>query len=566
MVSRRPGVNQPEYLAGRVRVELNLPEANHRLRVKQYGGPMSFTLMESSSLPAEQSRRAKIVATLGPSCSTEAVFRELLRAGLDVARLNFSHGTHPEKLKLIEMVRKVSSEEGKPICILGDLQGPKIRTGRLKNRIPVQLKTGQRLTITPRDIAGTATLIATTFPTLAENLEPGARILLSDGLIELYVVAVNGLDTECEVVNGGLLGEHKGINLPGIPVRVPSLTAKDEEDLEFAIRSGVDAIAVSFVRTAEDIRLVRHRVAAMGAETWIIAKLEKPQAIQHLESILEAADGVMVARGDLGVEMPPEKVPAIQKHVIRRAGDYRKPVITATQMLESMIENPRPTRAEASDVANAIYDGTDAVMLSAETAAGKYPVEAVKMMAKIVLETESQEPLLRATDRGQSGHVRLSVAETICESMAHAAEDLDISAIAVFTETGTTARQLSKYRPKSPIFGLSSVERVIHRMTLLWGVHPLLCNKLATAEQMVETAERLLEEGGYVQPRQILGIVAGTRTKSGSTNFLRLHVLGDTLSEPASVREEVLARPRGKRLAKSKRPAQALPRRVRSGR
>ena len=308
-------------------------------------------------------------------------------------------------------------------------------------------------------------------------------------------MAVHGLDTECEVVNGGMLGEHKGINLPGIPVRVPSLTAKDEEDLQFAIRSGVDAIAVSFVRTAEDIRLVRHRVAALGAETWIIAKLEKPQAIQHLESILEAADGVMVARGDLGVEMPPEKVPAIQKHVIRRAGDYRKPVITATQMLESMIENPRPTRAEASDVANAIYDGTDAVMLSAETAAGKYPVEAVKMMAKIVLETESQEPLERGNERGH-GRVRLSVAETICESMAHAAEDLDISAIAVFTETGTTARQLSKYRPKSPIFGLSSVERVIHRMTLLWGVHPILCNKLATAEQMVETAERLLEKGG----------------------------------------------------------------------
>jgi len=520
---------------------------------------MSFTLMESSNLPAEQSRRAKIVATLGPSCNTETVFRELVRAGLDVARLNFSHGTHPEKLKLIEMVRKVSREEGKPICILGDLQGPKIRTGRLKNRIPVQLKSGQKLTITPRDIAGTATLIATTFPTLAENLEPGARILLSDGLIELYVTAVHGQDTECEVINGGMLGEHKGINLPGIPVRVPSLTAKDEEDLEFAIRSGVDAIAVSFVRTAEDIRLVRHRVAAMGAETWIIAKLEKPQAIQHLESILEAADGVMVARGDLGVEMPPEKVPAIQKHVIRRAGDYRKPVITATQMLESMIENPRPTRAEASDVANAIYDGTDAVMLSAETAAGKYPVEAVKMMAKIVLETESQEPLLRAADRTQSGHVRLSVAETICESMAHAAEDLDISAIAVFTETGTTARQLSKYRPKSPIFGLSSVERVINRMTLLWGVHPLLCNKLATAEQMVETAERLLEEGGHVQPRQILGIVAGTRTKSGSTNFLRLHVLGDTLSEPASSREEKLAHPRSKRLTKSKRPSQALP-------
>jgi pyruvate kinase len=524
---------------------------------------MSSTPIETNlTTTAEPRRRAKIVATLGPSCNNEIVFRELVRAGVDVARLNFSHGTHAEKLKLIEMVRKVSAEENKPLCILGDLQGPKIRTGRLKNRIPVQLKAGQRLTITPRDVAGTSTLIGTTFPTLAENLEPGARILLSDGLIELFVVAVHGLDTECEVVNGGMLGEHKGINLPGIPVRVPSMTAKDEEDLVFAVKNGVDAIAVSFVRTAEDIRLVRHRVASLGAETWIIAKLEKPQAIQHLESILEAADGVMVARGDLGVEMPPEKVPAIQKHVIRRAGDYRKPVITATQMLESMIENPRPTRAEASDVANAIYDGTDAVMLSAETAAGKYPVEAVKMMAKIVLETEAQEPEARSSERSQSRHVRLSVAETICESMAHAAEDLDISAIAVFTETGTTARQLSKYRPKSPIFGLSSVERVIRRMNLLWGVCPMLCNKLHTTEQMVETAERLLEQGGHVQPRQILGIVAGTRTKSGSTNFLRLHVLGDSLSEATTTRTGALAHPRSKRRTKDDPPTKPLPRRA----
>src|SRR5580698_10851153 len=332
---------------------------------------MSLKLADPSSLARpDQRRRAKIVATLGPSCNQEPVFRELVRAGLDVARLNFSHGTHPEKLKLIEMVRKVSTEEGKPICILGDLQGPKIRTGRLKNRIPVQLKAGQRLTITPRDIAGTNTLIATTFPTLAENLEPGARILLSDGLIELHVLAIHGQDVECEVINGGMLGEHKGINLPGIPVRVPSLTEKDEADLEFAIKSGVDAIAVSFVRTADDVKLVKQRFAALGADTWVVAKLEKPQAIDNLESILEVTDGVMVARGDLGVEMPPEKVPAIQKHVIRRASEYRKPVITATQMLESMIENPRPTRAEASDVANAIYDGTDAVMLSAESAAG----------------------------------------------------------------------------------------------------------------------------------------------------------------------------------------------------
>jgi pyruvate kinase len=505
---------------------------------------MNFS-MPGPGLTGDSPRRAKIVATLGPATAQEGTFRELLRAGLDVARLNFSHGTHPEKLKLIEMVRKVSREEGKSVCILGDLQGPKIRTGRLKNRIPVPLKAGQRLTITPRDIPGTAAVVATTFPTLAENLEPGARILLSDGLIELRVIDVPGEDVECEVINGGMLGEHKGINLPGIPVRVPSLTEKDEEDLEFGMKHEVDAIAVSFVRTAEDVRHVKFRVAALGLETWVIAKLEKPQAIENLEAILENADGIMVARGDLGVEMPPEKVPAIQKHVIRCAAEYRKPVITATQMLESMIENPRPTRAEASDVANAIYDGTDAVMLSAETAAGKYPVEAVKMMAKIVSETESH---LRETNAWDSrpSRVRLSIAETICESAAHAAEDLDVSAIAVFTETGTTARQLSKYRPRPPIFALSSVDAVIHRMALLWGVHPIKCPKLGTTEQMVEYAETALEQGGFAKPKEILGIVAGTQTRTGSTNFLRLHVLGDRMAEAPRARKEQAYRTAGR--------------------
>ncbi len=480
----------------------------------------------SPTTSANGQRRAKIVATIGPSSNTEPVFRDLIRAGLDVARLNFSHGTNPEKIKLIQMIRKVAAEEGKPICILGDLQGPKIRTGRLRNRIPVSLKTGQHLTITPRDVAGTAAVIGTTFSTLAENLEEGSRILLSDGLIELRVTRIRGADVECDIINGGMLGEHKGINLPGIAVRVPSLTEKDEADLEFAVKNGVDMVAVSFVRTAEDVRLVKHRVAALGAETWIIAKLEKPQAIEHLEAILEVADGVMVARGDLGVEMPPEKVPAIQKRVIRRAAELRKPVITATQMLESMVENPRPTRAEASDVANAIYDGTDAVMLSAESAAGKYPVHAVSMMAKIVIETEMQ---MRTESQHYRYHVEggLSIPETICESMAHAAEDLDLAAIAVFTETGTTARLLSKYHPAPPIFALSSVDTVIRRMMLLWGVHPVQCPKLQHTDQMVDTAERLLIEQGHVRAKQILGIVAGTRTKSGSTNFMRLHMVGD---------------------------------------
>jgi pyruvate kinase len=485
---------------------------------------MPFVDTNSNANPVQ--RRAKIVATLGPASNTEPVFRDLVRAGIDVVRLNFSHGTHDEKLALIQMIRKVSREERKPLCILGDLQGPKIRTSKLKDHQAVLLKAGQRLTITPRDVPGTASLVGTTFKTLAENVEQGSHILLSDGLIELRVHEVIGADVVCEVINGGMLGENKGINLPGIPVRVPSLTDKDSQDLEFALKNGVDAIAVSFVRTAEDVRLVRNRVSAYGSETWIIAKLEKPQAIEHLDSILQAADGIMVARGDLGVEVPPEKVPAIQKHIIRRASEYFKPVITATQMLESMIENPRPTRAEVSDVANAVYDGTDAVMLSGESAVGKYPIEAVAMMGRIVSEAERHiredhlnEPLLRTT--------HLSIAETICEATAHAADDLDLRGIALFTESGATARQLSKYHPSAPIFALSPVDITINRLNLLWGTTPIRCPKVNSTEALVDVAESLLEQHGYVRNREVIAIVAGTRTKSGSTNFLRLHVLGE---------------------------------------
>ena len=472
-------------------------------------------------------RRAKIVATLGPSCSTVPLFRQLVQAGLDVARLNFSHGSHEQKAELIRMVRQVALEERKPICILADLQGPKIRTGVLRNHMPVLLEAGKLLTITPRPVEGTAQLVSTVFTTLAENLEPGSRILLSDGLIELSVVRIEGVDVVCEIVNGGLLGEKKGINLPGIAVNVPSLTPKDEEDLIFAIGQDVDTVAVSFVRTAEDVRHVKQRVAELNSDAWVIAKLEKPQAIEHLDSILEVADGIMVARGDLGVEVPPEKVPAIQKHIIKRAAEFRKPVITATQMLESMIENPRPTRAEASDVANAIYDGTDAVMLSGETAAGKYPVEAVAMMAKIVTETEHQirvDPPPRERTRRTAG---LSVAETICECMAHSAEDLEVSAIAIFTETGGTVRLLSKYRPDPPIYALSPYQRVINRSMMLWGTYPILCERFRDTDRLVDMAEKILEDLGFVQQRQVVGIVAGTRTRSGATNFMRLHMVGD---------------------------------------
>jgi pyruvate kinase len=492
-----------------------------------------FATTSQDPFHLDHTRRAKIVATLGPASSTIEVFRDLVRAGLDVARLNFSHGSHAQKAELIQMVRTVSKEFGKPICILADLQGPKIRTGRLKEGKPVQLVAGNRLTITPHDIDGTAERVGTVFTTLAENLEPGSRILLSDGLIELHVLEVQGEDVVCQIINGGTLGEKKGINLPGIPVKVPSLTEKDEEDLIFAIGQKVDSVAVSFVRTADDVRHVKNRLNALNSNAWIIAKLEKPQAIEHLDSILEIADGIMVARGDLGVEVPPEKVPAIQKHIIRRAAFFRKPVITATQMLESMIDNPRPTRAEASDVANAIYDGTDAVMLSAESAAGKYPVQSIAMMAKIVTETEYQIRIDPPPPIPRPRTLRLSVAETICECMAHATEDLDIAAIAIFTESGSTARLLSKYHPEPPIFALSPYEEVVNRSVLLWGTYPILCQRHLDTDKLVNMAEDILEQQGNVGKREIVGIVAGTSTKSGATNFMRLHMVGDRGSDPS---------------------------------
>jgi pyruvate kinase len=327
-----------------------------------------------------------------------------------------------------------------------------------------------------------------------------------------------------------MLGEHKGINLPGAALSIPALTDKDRKDLEFGIEHGVDAIALSFVRTAADIKEAKQIILSHGADVPVIAKLEKPQAIDHLEEILEASDGVMVARGDLGVEMAPEKVPVIQKHVIRQAAAWRKPVITATQMLESMIENPRPTRAEASDVANAVFDGTDAVMLSAETASGQYPRESVAMMARIVVEAESNMSDFVQFRRRREHH-GLSIAETICESIAHSAEDLPMGAIAVFTETGNTVRMISKYRPKVAIYGFTHSLPVVQRMNLYWGVHPVRCRQAHSAEQMVTMAEQDLVSRGLLKPGDVLGVVAGTRQASGSTNLLRLHIVTEQEAE-----------------------------------
>src|SRR6516164_7238377 len=465
-------------------------------------------------------RRAKIVCTIGPASNSEEMVRELMLRGMDVARLNFSHGTHEQHAVVIQRLRKVAAELNRSICILEDLQGPKIRTGRLESGEPVALKKGRTVTITSRDVPVTTEIISTTYQGLAHDVKPGERVLLSDGRVELVVREVQNGKVVCEVLNGGKLGENQGINLPGTNISIPSLTEKDRRDLEFGLNQGVDLVALSFVRTVQDVLTAKQAIAAQRSDVGLVAKLEKPQAIENLDGILEESVAVMVARGDLGVEVLPEKVPVIQKYVIRRALDFRRPVITATQMLESMTENPRPTRAEASDVANAVFDGTDAVMLSGETASGKYAREAVEMMARIVAETEAntQRPL-------RPGHreaAHLSVAETICESMAHAAQDLKIRAIAVFTETATTARMLSKYRPAADIFAFSQSETVRNRMNALWGTKPLMCPAGLSVERMAQFAQEELTSLNVLSPGDVFGLVAGTRNSPGATNFMRL--------------------------------------------
>src|SRR6202165_1712368 len=468
-------------------------------------------------------RHSKIVCTIGPASNSPRMIDRLLSAGMDVARLNFSHGTHEEHAKNISMLRVASVEHEKPIAILADLQGPKIRTGPLAGGGPVLLRTGQRFVITTARILGDSTRVNTTFTPLPREVHRGDRILLSDGLIELRVEKVSGREVICEVVNGGALGENKGINLPGIKLRVPALTPKDREDLLFALKHGANYIAVSFVRRPEDVVLAKTLVRRAGKDTPVIAKLEKPEAIENLDAILRVADGVMVARGDLGVEMNPERVPVVQKTIIKRAREFRRPVITATQMLESMTENPRPTRAEASDVANAIFDGSDAVMLSAETASGKYPVEAVGMMARIIEEAEAS---IREFPR-PAPQEQLKVAETVAELVCHASRELHMKLIAVFTHSGFTARLVSRYRPLVPIIAFSPEVAIRRRMALIWGVMPAEIKNLQKIDRLAEISEERLLEEKLVRKGDVIGIVAGTPMGiRGTTNFMKFHVIG----------------------------------------
>lgn len=467
-------------------------------------------------------RRTKIVATVGPATASADRIRALIEAGVDVMRFNFSHGTRDEHLRRIQLVRQCSAELGRPVAVLQDLQGPKIRVGGLQDHRPVLLEEGRELVIGAEPEGGTAERLSTTYPELVREVREGDRILLADGELELAVTAVGPHEVRARVVRGGLLEEHKGINLPGVPLRAPALTDKDVEDLRFGLEAGVDFVALSFVRTAEDVVRARQLMEEAGRTVPVIAKLEKAEAVDHLDEILEASDGVMVARGDLGVELAPERVPTLQKHIIRRANELGIPVITATQMLESMVDHPRPTRAEASDVANAILDGTDAVMLSAETAVGRYPVEAVRMMDRIAVEVEASSPQLYQPARHHER--RLGIAEAVAAAACRLGHDLRAKAIVVITRSGRTAQLVSKNRPAEPIVALTEEESVARSLSLWWGVHSVVTEFREDTDAMLAHAEDELLRRGLVEPGDVL-VVTGSAPiiARGRTNFVKVH-------------------------------------------
>jgi pyruvate kinase len=469
-------------------------------------------------------RKAKIIATLGPSCKSEEQIRELMVAGVDVFRLNFSHGTTAEKAELVRIIRKTATAAGKYLPIIGDIQGPKLRIGQVDGVI--MLETGAKLIITTEPVTGDAARVATPFTHLPEEVQVGHRILVNDGLVELIVVAVERGQVVTRVVHGGPISSNKGMNFPDSELSIPAITEKDKDDLKFAVEHQLDYVAASFVRRRSDIEQLRALLLGLGGkEISVIAKLEKAQAIDSLEEILEVSDGVMVARGDLGVELPPELVPIIQKRILSLASQWGRFTITATQMLESMTTNSRPTRAEASDVANAIFDGSDAVMLSAETASGAYPVEAVEMMARIVVAAENNKQLQRTRAPFRQLSEMDEFTDALAGAASYAAEQIEARFIVVFTQTGFAARLMSKFRPGAPIIALTPSSWVARRMNILWGVVPLALKDVGEFhEQIVEHVDTFLLQKGIVEEGDRLVILMGSPIyQRAKTNLLRVH-------------------------------------------
>ncbi len=466
--------------------------------------------------------RTKIIATIGPACRDPKIIEQMVRAGMDVVRINCSHAGHAFITDVIKDVREISQRLDQSIGILLDLSGPKLRTGKLKGGQFVTLVTGDKFTLTNRKIEGDQHTVSTNYDVLPREVKEGDTILLDDGLIELKVLSTNGsTDVECEVINGALLKEHQGINVPGVRLSIPALTEKDKADLVVGLKGEVDFVALSFVRDAADIQLLREEIGDHWPPPMVIAKLEKPEAVDHLDEILDAADGVMIARGDLGVELPPEKVPPVQKLITKRANAKGKPVITATQMLDSMVDCPRPTRAEASDVANAIFDGTDAVMLSEETATGAFPVGAVRMMDRIAHAAEATLDITKLHD-----HDLPTSAHAIAHAGCAMAVDMKARVIAAFTKSGSTAMLISQFRPPAPIIALTQHEHVYWKLSLVWGTTPVMLTEVSDSESTLALVEETLLKRGLVAPKDNIVITGGLPIAArGPANFVKLSTI-----------------------------------------
>ena len=479
-------------------------------------------------------KRTKIVCTLGPASQSEEVLRELILNGLNVCRFNFSHGSHEEHKGRIDMVKKVREELNRPIAILLDTKGPEIRTGNFADP-EVLLEEGSEFTITMDEVVGTKEICTVSYKGLADDVKEGDTILIDDGLVGLRVKSVENGNIKCIVENSGIVKNHKGVNVPGVKINLPAITPKDVSDIEFGIEEGIDMIAASFVRKASDVLAIREILEKNNAgDVLILSKIENQEGVENIDEILQVSDGIMVARGDLGVEIPTEEIPIVQKMIIKKCNELAKPVITATQMLDSMIRNPRPTRAEVTDVANAIYDGTDAIMLSGETAAGKYPVEAVKVMASIAKRIEQTLDYDRMLK--EKGSKNVTVTDAISHATCTTAVDLNASAIITSTSSGYTAKMVSRFRPQAPIIAATSNEAVMRRLALTWGVCPIKSALAGNTDEVIEKSIEASIESGYVKNGELVVITAGVPVGvSGTTNLIKVHVISEVLGNGVGI-------------------------------
>ncbi|AMB96658.1 pyruvate kinase [Aerococcus urinae] len=480
-------------------------------------------------------KKTKVVCTIGPASEDPETLVELAKAGMDVARMNFSHGDHDEHLARIKAIRQVEREAGKRIAVMLDTKGPEIRTHNMKDHAPVFLEKGKTVKISMTEVEGTQDMISVTYPQLINDVHVDSHILIDDGLVDLRVTDIDfdkGIVTTV-VENSGLIKDKKGVNIPGVSVSLPGITEKDEADIRFGLENGIDIIAASFVRKPEDVLEIREILEETGNETvQIIPKIETQEGVDNIDGILQVSDGLMVARGDLGVEIPTEMVPVVQKELIRKCNAAGKPVITATQMLDSMQRNPRPTRAEASDVANAILDGTDAIMLSGETAAGDYPLEAVKTMTRIAMTTERESELRGQAQQALKEYQNSDVSEAIAQSVAHTARNLNIQTIVAATNSGHTARLISKYRPNAMILALTFSESRAHKLLLSRGVVPMVIEKPASTDEMTLLATQIAKEEDYAKDGDLILITAGVPVgETGTTNLMKIQMIGERLIE-----------------------------------